>query len=83
MTTGSDAWTLARDIIEVHGEESATVARGNARAAALAGQPDQAKSWIRVLDLIQRHQAHNAVEPGGPDSPPRSVSGLDTTEGSS
>jgi hypothetical protein len=32
------------------------VARENARAAALAGQAAQAKSWIRVLGTIQRQQ---------------------------
>jgi hypothetical protein len=52
-----EAALLARDMIDVHGAEAATVARGNARHAALAGQPAQAKSWIRVLDVIQRQQA--------------------------
>jgi hypothetical protein len=45
-------------MIDVHGREAAaTVARENARAAALAGQPTQAKYWIRVLGIIQRQQA--------------------------
>ena len=57
MTNGSDEHKLARDIIDVHGSEAATVARENARAAALAGQPTQAKYWIRVLGIIQRQQA--------------------------
>jgi len=48
--------TLARDIVAVHGPEAAVIARQNARAAALAGQPMQAKSWIRVLGTIQRQQ---------------------------
>jgi hypothetical protein len=48
---------LARDLIEVHGNEAPMVARGNARTAALAGQPALAKSWIRVLSMIQRQQA--------------------------
>ena len=48
---------LARDLIEVHGNQAPTVARGNARTAALAGQPALAKSWIRVLSIIQREQA--------------------------
>jgi len=48
---------LARDLIEVHGDEAPTIARGNARTAALAGQPALAKSWIRVLSIIQRQQA--------------------------
>jgi hypothetical protein len=42
MDDGSDD-KLARDMIEVHGREAATVARDNARAAALAAQPTQAK----------------------------------------
>jgi hypothetical protein len=45
--------SLARDMIEVHGMDAATVARNNARGAALAGQAVQAKSWIRVLGIIQ------------------------------
>ena len=47
---------LARNIVDVHGAEAATIVRANARAAAVAGQPLQAKSWIRVLDMIQRQQ---------------------------
>ena len=54
---GADQQRLARDLIEVHGDEAPTVARGNARTAALAGQPALAKSWIRVLSIIQRQQA--------------------------
>ena len=60
MTMGGDdgkADKLARDLIEVHGNEAPTIARGNARTAALAGQPALAKSWIRVLSTIQRQQA--------------------------
>jgi len=60
MTMGGDdgkADKLARDLIEVHGNEAPTIARGNARTAALAGQPALAKSWIRVLSTIQRRQA--------------------------
>ena len=52
-----DERTLARDMIEVHGAEAAAVARKNARAAALAGQAMQARSWIRVLGIIQLRQA--------------------------
>ena len=37
---------LARDMIDVHGKEAATVARENARAAALAGQAEKSE----VLD---------------------------------
>jgi hypothetical protein len=44
-------------MIEVHGKRAATVAREDARAAALAGQAEKAKSWIRVLGTIQRQQA--------------------------
>jgi hypothetical protein len=53
----SDAEILAHNMIDVHGSEAATVARGNARQAALAGQPVQAKTWLRILGIIQRHQA--------------------------
>jgi hypothetical protein len=60
MTDGSDDHNLARDMIEVHGKEAATVARENARAAAVAGQAEKAKSWIRVLGAIQRQQAGKA-----------------------
>jgi hypothetical protein len=48
---------LAHDLIAVHGNDAPTIARGNARTAALAGQPALAKSWIRVLSVIQRRQA--------------------------
>jgi hypothetical protein len=47
---------LARDITAVHGAAAASVVRQNARAAALAGQLPQAKSWIAVLGHIQRPQ---------------------------
>jgi hypothetical protein len=56
MNEGSDEQLLARDMIEVHGLEAAGVARGNARAAALAGQATQAKAWIKVLGIIQQRQ---------------------------
>jgi hypothetical protein len=52
-------------MIEVHGAEAATVARNNARAAALRGQRLRAKFWIRVLGLIQRNQAGKAMPPWG------------------
>jgi hypothetical protein len=61
MNDGSDDNKLAGDLIDVHGREAATVARENARAAALAGQPTQAKYWIRVLGIIQRRQAGKAA----------------------
>jgi hypothetical protein len=44
MVMADDSESLARDMIEVHGMEAATVARKNARGAALAGQATQAKS---------------------------------------
>jgi hypothetical protein len=44
MTDGPDNQILARDMIDVHGTKAAAVARGNARAAALAGQAAQAES---------------------------------------
>lgn len=58
---GADQQRLARDLIEVHGHEAPAVARDNARTAALAGRPIVAKSWIRVLSIIQRQQA---AQPG-------------------
>jgi hypothetical protein len=60
MTEGADDNKLARDMIDVHGREAPAVARGNARAAALAGQAIQARSWIRVLGIIQRQQSGKA-----------------------
>jgi hypothetical protein len=60
MTDGSDERTLADDMIDVHGVEAATVARENARTAALAGEAMRARSWIRVLGIIQRRQASRA-----------------------
>jgi hypothetical protein len=62
ITEGGDERSLARDMIEVHGPEAATVARRNARAAALAAQIPQAKSWIRVLGIIQRQQKQTALD---------------------
>jgi hypothetical protein len=47
----------ARGIIDVHGDAAATVARDNATSAALAGQAVQAKSWIKVLSIIQQQQS--------------------------
>ena len=59
---------LARNMVDVHGAEAATVARANARSAALAGQPAQAKSWIRVLGIIQHHQSMTFPARRRPDS---------------
>ncbi len=61
MNDGCDDDKLAGDMIDVHGREAATVARENARAAALAGQPTQAKYWIRVLGMVQKQQAGKAL----------------------
>jgi hypothetical protein len=60
ITDSADEPSLARDMIEVHGAEAATVARENARAAVLGGQVLRAKSWIRVLGMIQRQQVAKA-----------------------
>jgi hypothetical protein len=54
---GAGQQRLAQDLIAVHGNEAPAVARENARTAALAGQLALAKSWIRVLSIIQRQQA--------------------------
>jgi hypothetical protein len=61
----ADEQSLARDMIEVHGTEAATVARANARAAALAAQTAQAKSWIKVLGIIQRDPTDQARSSAG------------------
>jgi hypothetical protein len=67
IADGEDEQSLALGIVDVHGPAAAAVvARGNARAAALAGQKLQAKFWIRVLGIIQRHRVGRAM--GG--SPP-------------
>ena len=69
-TEGADAEALARDMIEVHGAEAATVARTNARAAALVGRAGEAKSWIRVLTAIQRQLAGKALSSGAAGDAP-------------
>jgi hypothetical protein len=56
MANDTDEEVRAHDMIDVHGIEAATIARGNARGAALAGQAALAKSWIKVLGAIQRRQ---------------------------
>lgn len=58
MTGEWDERLRAQGLIEVHGEAAASVARGNASNAALAGQPVQAKSWIKILSIIQHQQAN-------------------------
>jgi hypothetical protein len=61
MASEIDEGRLARNMIEVHGVQAAVVARENARGAALAGQGVQARSWIRVLGIIQRRRAQAAT----------------------
>jgi hypothetical protein len=56
MTDGSDDHNLARDMIDVHGKGQPPW-RGRMTATAVAGQAEKAKSWLRVLGAIQRHQA--------------------------
>jgi hypothetical protein len=53
-------------MIEVHGPEAATIARNNARSAALAARLPEAKSWLRLIALIQRQQADKKTLPRGP-----------------
>jgi hypothetical protein len=81
ITDGADEPSLARDMIEVHGAEAATVARNNARAAALGGQRLRAKFWIRVLGLIQRQQAGKAMPPRGLGNSLSSVPAPNSTQG--
>ena len=54
-----DPDALMRDMIEAHGGEAVIVARENARRAAVSGQLDQAKLWLRVVGLIQRARPSN------------------------
>ena len=61
MPDDFDEDSLARNMVDVHGPAAAIVARENASGAALAGQPAQAKSWIRVLGIIQRRQANSTA----------------------
>ena len=81
ITDGADEPSLARDMIEVHGAEAATVARNNARVAALGGQRLRAKFWIRVLGLIQRQQAGKAMPPRGLGNSLPSVPAPNSTQG--
>ena len=60
MTDGSDDDNLARDMIDVHGQEAATVARANARAAALAGRSREGE----VVDQGARGHAATAGRQG-------------------
>ena len=81
ITDGADEPSLACDMIEVHGAEAATVARNNARAAALGGQRLRAKFWIRVLGLIQRQQAGKAMPTPGLGNSLPSVPAPNSTQG--
>ena len=72
---------LARNMIDVHGAEAANVARGKARSAALAGQPAQAKSWTRVLGIVQWNQADRASRPHGPGNPVPAISEAVSAQG--
>ena len=78
---GAGEQLLARNMIDVHGAEAANVARGNARSAALAGQPAQAKSWTRVLGIVQWNQADRASRPHGPGNPVPAISEADSAQG--
>ena len=70
LNAAADEQSLAHDMIEVHGAEAAAVARANARTAALAAQMAQAKSWIRILGIIQRHLTDKAISLDSPKSFP-------------
>lgn len=82
MTNGSDEELLAHNMIDVHGAEAATMARGNARDEALAGRPAQAKSWIKVLEIIQRRLVGNSTrQPGASGNPLPAPSTPEAAEG--
>jgi hypothetical protein len=53
LAEGADEPSLAFDMIEVHGAAAAIIARENARIEVLAGRTPQAKSWMRILGIIQ------------------------------
>jgi hypothetical protein len=74
MIDAADEELLARNMIDVHGTEAATLARENARGAALAGQPAQAKSWIRVLSSIQRWETTKSMQSSSPGKRPAALS---------
>jgi hypothetical protein len=54
---GLDVEAFAHDIIDVHGSGAAELAREKARTAILSGRIAPAKSWLKVLAMIQRQQA--------------------------
>jgi hypothetical protein len=74
MTDAADEELLARNMRDVHGAEAATLARENARGAALAGQRAQAKCWIRVLGSIQQREASKSMQSSSPDKRPAALS---------
>lgn len=53
---GLDREDLVRAMIEAHGDDAAGIAQENARSATIAGQLAAAKSWLDVVDAIQRRQ---------------------------
>jgi len=81
MANDPDERLLARNMIDVHGVAAATVAQGNARGAALAGQPMQSRSWIRVLGIIQRQRAGKTWPSRGPGNPLPAMSEAESTKG--
>jgi hypothetical protein len=46
------------NVVQGTGEAAASVARDNAKSAALAGQTVQAKSWLKTLSIIQQRQSN-------------------------
>ncbi len=81
MAGDPDEELLARKMIDVHGTQAATIARENARGAALAAQPAQAKRWISVLGIIQRQQAGKSARNGGAGNPLPARSEADSAKG--
>ena len=81
LGAAADEQALARDMIDVHGPEAASVARVNARGAALAAQTSQAKFWIRVSGIIQRHLNDKAISPRLPGKPLSVPSAPHSTQG--
>ena len=77
----ADEELLARNMMDVHGAAAATIARENARGAALAGQPAKAKSWIRLLGSIQRQDATKSIQPRSQGNPLPAQSKSDAPEG--
>jgi hypothetical protein len=73
----ADEHALARSMIEVHGAaRAAAVARDNARTAALAGQGRQAKSWLRIVGLIQQQADDGRPRSKEPPHHPWAIPGV-------